>query len=458
MKISRIDATQGSLVPSIFSYAIPLFLTTLLQSLFTAVDLAVLGNMADLFSVASVSATSSITSLLVNTFVGLASGIKVILARQIGARHREGIDHTVSMALILPIAIGAVIAVVGSILAPQILIWTSCPDDCMEGAVLYLRLYIIAAPAILLYNFGSSVLTASGDTQRPLYYMAASGMLNVVLNVILCLILPQKVLAVAVATVASQVLGAVLVIVRLIRMDGFCKVVISKIRWNTHAFVSVLRYGVPLMITNMLYPICNLQVQTGVNEIGVAAIAGNTAATTLESLVAGVNGSFSATTTAFMGQNIGAKKKDRVKKSFFYCISIGAGLAFAMSMFFYLTGDFWLSFILTDNPAAYDFAYERMRCVLLIYFIGTINSCCGHAIQAFGYPLYGSLTSILCVFVFRMIYLNFIYPGIVAQIGPSFFHLMFCYTLSWGLLLLFSVGGFIYFYTRYCKGKYRRSI
>lgn len=458
MKISRVDATQGSLVPSIFVYAIPLFLTTLLQSLFTAVDLAVLGNMADISSVASVSATSSITSLLVNTFVGLASGIKVILARQIGARHKEDIEHTVGMSLILPVVIGAFIAIVGSVLAPQFLIWTDCPNDCLEGAILYLRLYIIAAPAVLLYNFGSSVLTASGDTQRPLYYMAASGILNVVLNIILCLILPQKVLAVAVATVASQVLGAFLIIMRLIRMDGYCKVVISKIRWNTHAFVNILRYGVPMMISTVLYPICNLQIQTGVNAIGVNAIAGNTAATTLETFVMGINSSFSATTTAFMGQNLGANKRDRVKKSFFYCVFIGAGIAFVLSMFFYLTGDFWLGFILTDNVDAYSYAYERMKCVLMIYAVATINGCCTHAIQAFGYPFYGSFVSILCVFVFRMIYLNFIYPGIVAKIGPSFFHLMFCYTLSWGLLLLFSVGGFIYFYTRYLKGKYRRNI
>ncbi len=454
MKMTRVDATQGSLVRSIFMFAIPLFLTTLLQSLFNAVDLAVLGNMADISSVASVSATGSITSLLVNTFVGLSSGIKVILARQIGAGHKKDIENTIGMALILPVLIGTVAAVIGFLLAPSFLKWTNCPPDCMEGAVIYLRLYLIASPAILLYNFGSSILTASGDTQRPLYYMLACGLLNVVLNILLCLVLTQKVMAVAVATAISQVLGAVLVVYRLFRMDGICKVVLAKIRWNTQAFISILRYGVPLMISQMLYPICNLQIQSGINVIGVSAMAGNSAATTLETLVSSANGAFSTATTTFMGQNIGAQKIDRVKKSFYYTLGFGIAISLVLSLFFYLTGNFWLGFILTDDVAAYDYAYIRMRCVLMIYAVATINNCCSHAIQAFGYPLYGSCASIICVFAFRMLYLNFIYP----HVAPSFLYLMLSYTISWSLLMIAQIGGFIFFYRRFLKGKYRKRV
>ncbi|MBQ9760611.1 MAG: polysaccharide biosynthesis C-terminal domain-containing protein [Clostridia bacterium] len=454
MKISRVDATQGSLVRSIFIYAIPLFLTTLLQQLFNAVDLAVLGNMANTTAVASVGATGQITGLMLQFFVGLASAVKIILARQIGARDREGAERTVGMSLILPVAFGLLVALVGVIMAPTFLTWTNCPTDCIDGAVVYLRLYIVAAPAILLYNFGSSVLTASGDTQRPLYYMAACGLLNVVLNIVLCLILPEKVAAVAIATASSQVLGAALVWLRIFRMDGICKATWSRIRWNTQALQSILRFGIPLVISNILYPVCNLMIQTNINAIGVSAIAANSAATTLETLVTGFNGAFASTVTAFMGQNIGAQKLDRVKKSFFYCLTFGFLLTFAFSTFFYLTGDFWLGFILTDDAQAYEYAYIRMQCVLMIYAVGTINSCCSHAIQAFGYPLYGSVTSIVCVFGFRTVWMQWVYP----YFAPSFFHLMICYTLSWGLLFLFSTIGFAVYYRRFLKGKYRKRI
>ena len=454
MKFSRVDATQGSLVRSIFIYAIPLFLTTLLQQLFNAVDLAVLGNMADTTAVAAVGATSSLTALLLNLFVGFASAVKVILARQIGARDRDGVERTISMSLIIPVASGILLAVVGTAIAPMLLELTSCPVDCMEGATVYLRIYIATAPAILLYNFGSSILTASGDTKRPLYYMAACGMLNVVLNIILCLVLPQKVAAVAIATAASQILGAALVWLRLFRMDGICKVVVSRIRWSTQSLVSIFKFGIPMVISSMLYPICNVLIQSGINEIGVSAIAGNSAGTTLETFVMGITSAFATTTTAFMGQNIGAQKAERVKKSFFYCISIGVILTAIPSLLLYFTGDFWLGFILTDDVQAYEYAYIRMQCVLLIYEIATINNCCSHAIQSFGYPFYGTAASLVSVFGFRMIWMNFIYPSF----APSFFHLIICFSISWGINFLFQTIGVTVFYRRFLKGKYRRRI
>ena len=453
MRIKRVDATRGSLAGLIFAYSIPLFLTTLLQQLFNAVDIAVLGNMADSTAVAAVGATGPITSLLVGIFVGFASATKIILARYIGANDEQNIKRTMDVAVILPLVIGAIMAVVGWFLSPYMLIWTGCPESCFSDAEIYLRLYVCSAPAILFYNFGSSVLTASGDTQRPLYYMMACGVLNVVLNVVLCIVLPQKVMAVAIATAASQVLGGLLVFNRWIRMDGVCRLSLSKIRWSTVGFVRVLHYGLPLMVSSMLYPISNLQIQSAINNISVSAIAGNSAASTIETLAAsGINSAFATTTTAFMGQNIGAKKQDRVKKSFFYCLLFSLSITLIVSVSFYLAKDFFLSFILTNDTEAYGFAYLRMQCVLLCYVIASANGCLTHAIQAFGYPIYGTTVSIFSVFGFRVFWMQFIYP----TLAPSFFHLVFCFTLSWSLLLVLNIGGFIYFYRRYLKGNYKR--
>ena len=219
-KIKNVDMINGNLLGAIIRFSIPIILIGLIQNLFNAVDMVVLGQMADTYAVASVGATSVILGLLVNVFLAISQGAKVVLARFLGAKEEERVKKTVSTAMITGLSLGILSAVVGTLLAKPFLVLTDCPADCMDGALLYMRIYIASAPAIMVYNFGTSVLTVSGDSQRPLYYMIAAGLLNVILNFVLCLILPQKVVAVAVATVASQVLGAILVLNRLAHVEG----------------------------------------------------------------------------------------------------------------------------------------------------------------------------------------------------------------------------------------------
>lgn len=454
LKAKSIDATEGRLLPKIIQYAIPLILSTLIQQLFNAIDIVVLGNMADDVAVASVSATTSVTSLLVTSFVGLASGSRVVLARQIGARDHESVRKTTDTSLILSLIIGTVIAVVGFAVAPWFLEITNCPENCVSGALIYIRIYILAAPMILLYNFGSSAVTASGDTQRPLYYIMVGGVTNIVLNIILCLILPQKIIAVAVATVASQVICAVLISRRLLKMDGPCRVIVKKMRFCFKSFAEILRYGLPMMLVNALFPLSNLQIASAINSFDYLATAGNGAASTIENIISATSGPIATTAATFMGQNIGARKPDRVKKTFLQCMLLTIVFGGTVGVVTFFTGRFWLGMIVGfDNEVAITFGLVRMSCTSLFYFVACINNVFGSALQAYGYSAVSAINSIFSVFVFRIIWMQGIYPHCADMpTYERFFMVTFCFLVSWVIRMLVNIVAYSVVRSKYQRG------
>jgi len=449
-KLDRVDATKGSLFKLIIIYSVPLICSSLIQNMFNAVDLVVLGNMADSTAVASVGATTAIIHLLVNGFIGIAGGTRIILAHQIGAKDKEGTKRSIDTSIIMALFIGILVAVVGIVFAPFFLRVTNCPKDCFDGAVIYIRIYTAAAPAILLYNFGSAILNASGDTKRPLYYIIASGFLNAILNVILCLVLPIKVVAVAVATASSQILGAILVFKRLCNEDLEEKVEPLHMQWNWSSCGKVLRQGVPLMLTNMLYPFANLQIQSAVNSFGVSATAGSSVCTTIDGFVNSFTNPFATTVTTFMGQNIGAKQPKRVKRSLWYCLILAVVMGFGLGWSVYLTGRFWIRLIVPGDPAAVEFGLIKMFYVTSFYGVQGANAVLGHSIQTYGYPIFSTVNSVFFVLCFRMIWMTFVFPYF-----KTFECLMACFTVSWLLMAVVNVFGSLFFGIRYNKGKYK---
>lgn len=454
LKAKSIDATEGRLLPKIIQYAIPLILSTLIQQLFNAIDIVVLGQMADSIAVASVSATSSIVSLFVNSFVGLSSGSRVVLARQIGARDDENVRKTTDTSLILAIAIGVMVAVGCFFAAPWLLEVTNCPVECNEGALLYVHIYTMAAPIIMLYNFGSAAVTASGDTQRPLYYIIIGGAANIVLNIVLCLILPQKVMAVAIATVMSQVISAILISNRLLKMDGPCRVVIRKMRFYGKAFAEIMRFGLPMMLTNAIFPLSNLQIQSAINSFGVAATAGNGAVSTIESVISATSGPFGTTVATFIGQNIGAQKPDRVKKSFYEVLLLTILVCAVISVAVFLTGEFWIGLIVGfDNADAIKFGLIRMFCTTLPYVIAGVNNVFGGALQAHGYSAFSAINSIFCIFVFRTIWMETVYASSVGmEDSHRFFIVVLCFSVAWAIRMVVNIIGFSIVRMRYNRG------
>lgn len=448
----KIDATQGPLIPLIFSYTIPLILTTLIQHFFDLVDKAVLGNMADTTAVASVGATSGITSLVINGFVGLSAGASIVLARYIGQRDEEKTRKTIDTALVSGFFFGVIVAVVGILLAPFFLRITNCPEECYEGALIYIRIYVGAAPATLLYNYGSAILRTLGDTRRPLTYITVSGVSNAVLNVILCLILPQKVAAVAIATAASKVIAGALVLNRLCHFEDAARVSLRKLRLSLSSFLQILRFGIPNAITTLIFPLANLQITPALNSFGVEAVAGNSASSSLTTLIQSVGTGFSTATTTFMGQNIGAEQKERVKKSFWYCLGFNVLIMGTLGLLLTISGRFWLRLVIgNSSPAAIDYGMVRMWFLTAFLFVQAANQVLRHALLAYGYPLFGSISSIVFTLGFRVVWMQLLYP-----LWPTFTMIMLCFTVSWILNMLFYLPIVLVLNRRYDRGIYKK--
>ena len=445
--MKRVDATQGSLTKSIFTYTIPLILSTILQSLFGIADKAVLGNMAGHSAVAAIGATGTVTELIINGAVGLSAGTAIVLARFVGQKDEKNIRETIDTSLITSVAFGLIVAVAGFILAPVFLTVTNCPEECYDGALLYMRIYLAAAPASLLYNYGSAILRTLGDTKRPLAYITAAGVVNVVLNIILCFILQEKVAAVAIATVASKLISAFLVLRQICKLEDGAHIQIKKMRFRFSAFSRILRFGIPASISSLVIPLGSLQVVTAINSFGADAIAGSSAASSVNSIAQAFSGGFGAATTTFMGQNIGAKDVNRVKKSFWYFLGFNVLITGTLGVLTYLTGELWISIIIgKSSPAAINYGMTRMFHVTLFMFVNAINQVLSHAIQAFGYPMITSVTNIAFTLGFRILWMQFVYP-----LKPGFSTVVLCFTVSWILNMIFCAIFTSIVYLRYTK-------
>ena len=443
----KVDATSGNLPKLIFIYTIPLILTTVLQNLFDIADKAVLGNMAGTTAVASIAATTTVTSLIINGAVGLSTGTAIILARFVGQKDEGKIRKTIDTSVITSLFIGLLVAAVGYFLTPLFLTFTNCPKECYDGALVYMRIIIVATPVTLLYNYGSAILRTLGDSQRPLIYITVSGVVNVVLNIILCLVLPQKVVAVAIATVVSRLISAILVFRRLCMLEDNARVDIKQMRFDFGSFMRIIRFGVPASISLLVLPLGNLQIATAINSYGADALAGHSAAISVETITFAFTEGFATTALTFMGQNIGAGNTERVRKTFRLCLIYCTVIAGALGVVTYLTGELWIGIIVgMSSTAAIKYGMMRLFYVAVFMFIYAFSCILASAMRAFGYPMLTSMTNIAINLGFRVLWMQFIYP-----IYPKFVTIMQCYTVAWTLNFVFYVLFTIIVYRRYVK-------
>ncbi len=456
-----IDLVREPLLPAIIKYSIPIIIAGLLQVLFNIADQAVLGwfdSSADSSAVAAVGATGAIVGLIVNSVIGLSGGTNILLARAVGAKDEARAHRIVGSTALLSLALGAVVVAVGILLAPWFLTITDCPVSSFEGAKTYLYIYFSAAPAIFVYNFGSAIIRVSGDSRRPLYYMMIAGGLNVVLNLLLCVLMQNKVAAVAIATLVSQVLGAVLVVIHLLRIEGICRLNIKHLDFSWRELLAIIRIGLPGAFNSALYSISNLQIQAAINAYGPSATAGNAASANIEGLVGCFNSAFSTASLALIGQNIGAGCRERVKKSIFWCAIFSGAIALACGWILVLLRRQVLFLLLPNNPLAIEYGSVRMCCLMTIYFLPCIGSIFSSAISAFGYPSLPMINSIVTVLLWRVIWMNFIYPGMTftGDGVKDIFNVFICYSISWTMSFVIGTVIFILLYARYKRGKVKQ--
>jgi len=369
----------------------------------------------------------------------------------VGKNDEKELRRSIDTAIVMAIGFGLIVSVIGITMSPSFMRWVDCPAECFDDAVLYIRIYLSAAPLILLYNYGSSVLTSSGDTKRPMYYAMISGLLNVILNIVLCLFMSRKVAAVAIATAAAQALSAMLVMIRLCRMDGIMRVQIKKIRFSFKSCLQLLRFGIPLSLQTLIYPLSNLQIVSAINSHGVACMAGNSAASTVEQMTAAFRTAFAASTSTFIGQNLGAEKPERVRKSFWYNMGLMLLVGSTVSITVFFTNEYWISIFLKDDLEAVKYALIRDDMLMAAYNFAAMNNVIGGAIQAFGYPIWSTVNSVLWVLGLRAVWMAFVYPTF-----NSYANLILCFVVSWGFTMICNIVIFTVVYIRYSKGKYRK--
>lgn len=444
----KIDATQGNLIKQIFKFVIPLALSTIMQNLFNLTDKAVVGQMANSTAVASVGATGTVITLVINAAIGLSTGVTVILARYIGQKKKDKVRQTIETALFASVLLGLIIAVAGYFLSPFALKAIGCPKACFENAVLYMRIYLGAAPAFLCYNYSSAALRALGDTQRPLYYIIVAGLVNISLNIVLCLILENKVLAVAIATITAKLISTILILRNLAHIEPDIRPNIRHLHFSLATFGSILRFGIPISITNLIVPLANLQIAGGINSYGVEAVAGNSAAVSLHHIAIAFASGFAIAANTFIGQNLGAQNKARVVKSFWTILWLTIAFSGSIGLLMWWVGKtFALGLIVgADATQAISYGLSRMTFTTLFTCIYAVNSYIAHVFQAFGYPMFSSASNIAFTLGFRIIWMQLIYP-----LNQTFDNIMLCFPVSWLLNMIVYLICFAFIYIRYVK-------
>ena len=459
MKSKKIDFTQGKLLSQIITYAIPLILAGLIQVLFSSADMAVLGafdKTPDSSAVGAIGATGAIVSLIVNSMISLSVGTNVLLARTVGARDDERSQKIVGSSLLLATVLGVLIVGIGMFVAPWFLDITNCPENSYNGALIYLYIYIAASPAILIYNFGSAIIRVSGDSRSPFIYILISGAVNVVLNLVLCIVMTEKVAAVGIATLVSNVIGAALTVMHLVRIkEGACRIDIRNLQFSGREIFNIIFIGLPNAFTNALYSISNIQIQSAINAFGSSAAAGNNASAQVEGFVSTLITSVSTAEMVSIGQNIGAENKQRVKQSIIQCLVINFAVALVIGYGVLLIGRPLLRIFVPNDALAVEVGHVRLMCLLSIYFVMAVDNSLSSAIRAFGNTLLPMLNSVVTVILFRTIWMNFIYPNMTFIGNPvkDIFNVYECYVFSWLMSLAVQVALFFITYKRYMSGK-----
>lgn len=362
----EMDMCNGPIFTKIIAFAVPLIASGILQLLFNAADIVVVGRFAGNESLAAVGSTSSLINLLINVFMGLSVGVNVMVARYYGAQSPKDLEETIHTAMVVAVAGGLVLVAVGVSLAAPLLKMMGTPEDVLPLSVLYMRIFFAGMPATLIYNFGSAILRAVGDTKRPLYFLLFAGIVNVLLNLMFVIVFSMGVAGVALATVISQCISAVLIVGCLIRSQAGYRLCLNRLRIVRDKLFSIVSIGLPAGLQGAIFSISNVLVQSSINSFGSVAMAGNTAAANIEGFVyTGMNAIYQ-TALSFGSQNFGAKNYKRMTKIQIYCIIIVAVVGFVLGNGVVFFGPQLLG-IYSSDQAVVQYGMYRLRIIATFY-------------------------------------------------------------------------------------------
>ena len=424
------DLTSGPMLQKIILFSVPLAASSILQLLFNAADVVVVGRFAGSTALAAVGSNGALINLLVNLFVGLSLGANVVAARCFGARDEKGVQDTVHTAVALGLVSGVLLAVVGFCAARGLLELMSCPEDVISLSTLYLKIYFIGMPMTMLYNFSSALLRAVGDTKRPLYCLAAAGIINVVLNLVFVIGFSMSVAGVALATIISQTVSALMVTVLLMKEEGPLHLDLRHLGFHKGALVQILKIGLPAGLQSTLFSLSNVVIQSAVNSFGSTIVAGNSAAANIEGFIYTGMNAFAQAAVTFTSQNVGARRYDNLDRVMRNCLLCAVVVGIVLGGGAYLAGEGLLHFYSTDETVIAA-GLARMKVICTSYFLCGIMDTLASCLRGRGYSVLPMIVSLVGSCLLRLVWI-----ATVFQLFRSTTTLYISYPISWILTAL----------------------
>lgn len=435
VKKYEIDMSRGSVFKNMVLFAVPLILSSVLQLLFNAADVVIVGRFDGEIALAAVGSTTSLINLMINVFMGYSTGASVVISKHFGAGDKGATHRAVNTCITMSLIFGIVIMFLGILFARPLLTLMNNPPDVIDSAVLYIKIYFIGMPAFMLYNFGSGVLRGVGDTKRPLFYLAIAGVINVILNLFFVAVLGFGVAGVAAATTISQCVSAGLVIKCLVKSKESYRFDIRKLGINKKEFTLMTKIGLPAGIQGSLFSVANVTVQSVINGFGSVTVAGNATASSIEGFVYVLIMALNQSVLTFTGQNFGAGKPDRIKKGIYTGLWMQFVTVTLLGVGVFVFGRF-LAGLYTRDAEVISVAVKRLSIISTTYFICGFNEIFVGALRGMGCSFAPMVTSVFGICVLRLVYI-----GTVFKILRSLESLYLTYPVSW--LVTGAVNGII---------------
>lgn len=415
----QLDMLHGSIWNKLPLFALPVAATAILEQLFNASDLAVVGNFTGAgktIAVAAVGANSSIISLIVNLFVGIALGANVVIANAIGREDKEVITKAVHTSILVAVLAGIGVAIAGELVANPLLASLQVPEDVFPAAILYLRIYLLGMPVILLYNFEAAIFRSTGDTKTPLVVLTISGILNVLLNLFFVAVLHMTVNGVAIATVVSNFISSVLLFYRLVKTNGWIHVEWKNLHMDREILVQIMRIGLPAGIQSAVFAVANIVIQSAINSLGTIVMAASSAAYNIEIFAYDVLNAFSQACTTFVGQNYGAGQLKRCRKVLILCIVEAAIATASAIVLILLTGKALLS-LFNSDPQVVSVGYTRLIMVFSAYTFSMLYENMSGYMRGFGFSLISAVVTTLGICGVRIFWILAVFPSHETFVG-----------------------------------------
>ena len=433
----EIDMCNGPIMSKLISFSVPLVMSNVLQLLFNAVDIVVVGKFSGSESLAAVGSTSALINLMINLFIGISLGANVMAGRYFATKREKDMTNLVHTAMTFALVSGIVMSFVGLFFSKGALMLMDTPEEIINLSALYMKIYCMGMPFFMLYSYGAAILRAIGDTKRPLAFLMLAGVINAVLNMILVIVFNLGVVGVAVATVVSQLISCILVLRVLLKVDASYKLILSKLGIKMEYLKQLLKIGVPAGIQSIVISFSNVLLQSSVNSFGAIAMAGYTAANNVFGFLFAIANSFSQACMSFTSQNYGAKKPKRMDKIFVQCMILSVGVMIILGCGVYILGAPIIG-IYTNDPEVVKCGVEIFLYTTTTYFIVSIMDLIPCAMRGMGYSVAPMLLSIIGTVGTRIFWIYCVFPT-----HHALDILFISYPLSWGLTVVLQ---FICFY------------